>query len=178
MKKMTSLVVAAIAAVAALLAILGAQSPAQAYPDVRIDLSVDRMVLYSGQDFTATGSSNVDCDWNLEWAGQVRQGGGTEYKTTYVADKVRKTTKIPLQGTCVYTSPSTGQTATWERTITITVLPASSAVSPPVGSDLPNTGGPNPLFLCGGLALLLAGATAVTVARRRAEEAEIQASRA
>jgi hypothetical protein len=34
------------------------------------------------------------------------------------------------------------------------------------------------LILVGGLVLLLSGATAVTVARRRAEEAEIQASRA
>jgi LPXTG-motif cell wall-anchored protein len=58
------------------------------------------------------------------------------------------------------------------------VLPRSSAVSPPASSDLPNTGGPNIVFLFGGLALLLAGATAVTVARRRAEEAEIAASRA
>lgn len=178
MKKMTSLGVAAFAAVVAVLAILGAQSPAQAYPDVQIELTVDRMVLYGGQDFTATGTSNVDCSWNLEWAGQVRQGSGTTYKATYTAQKVSETTKIPLHGTCVYTSPTTKATATWERTIVITVLPQSSAVAAPVGSDLPNSGGPSLLFLFGGMALLLSGATAVTVARRRAEEAEIQASRA
>jgi LPXTG-motif cell wall-anchored protein len=51
-------------------------------------------------------------------------------------------------------------------------------VSPPGGSDLPNTGGPNLIVLLGGLVLLVTGATAVTFARRRAEEAEIQASRA
>jgi LPXTG-motif cell wall-anchored protein len=45
------------------------------------------------------------------------------------------------------------------------------------GSDLPNTGGPNMLFLVGGIVLLLSGATAVTVARRRAEAAEVRASR-
>jgi hypothetical protein len=178
MKKMTSLSVVAIAAVAAVLAILGAHTPAQAYPDVRIDLTVNRMVLYSGQDFTATGASDVDCAWNLEWAGQVRQGSDTRYETTYSAAKVDEATKIPLHATCVYNSPNTRGAATWERTIVITVLPQSSAVSPPVGSDLPNSGGPNLLFLLGGLALLFAGATSVSVARRRAEEAEIQASRA
>jgi hypothetical protein len=46
------------------------------------------------------------------------------------------------------------------------------------GSDLPNTGGPNRQFQVGGQLLVISGATAVTVARRRAEEAEIQASRA
>jgi hypothetical protein len=178
MKKLTSLGVAAFAALVAVLAIFGAQTPAQAYPDVRIELGVDRMVLFGGQDFTATASSNVDCAWNLEWAGQVRQGGGTSYRTTYTAARVEKTTKIPLHGTCVYTDPGSGQTATWDRTITITVRPQSTAVAGPVGSDLPSSGGPNLLFLLGGVALLFSGATAVTVARRRAEEAELQASRA
>jgi LPXTG-motif cell wall-anchored protein len=181
MKKFTSLGLAAFAAVVALLAVWGSQSPAQAYPDVRIELGVDRTVLYGGQDFTATASSNVDCAWNLEWAGMVRQGAssdGVDFKTVYTAAKVSKVTKIPLHGTCTYTAPSSRGATTWERTIVITVLPKSSAVAGPVGSDLPNTGGPNRLFLIGGLGLLLAGATAVTVARRRAEEAEIQASRA
>jgi LPXTG-motif cell wall-anchored protein len=181
MKKMTSLGVTAFAAVVALLAILGSQSPAQAYPDVRIDLTVNRTVLYGGQDFTATASSNVSCAWNLEWAGLVRQGNssdGSDFNTVYTAGKVAKVTKIPLHGTCVYTSPSTNAETIWDRTVVITVRPQSTAVAAPVGSDLPNTGGPNRLFLFGGVALLLAGATAVTVARRRAEEAEIQAFRA
>jgi LPXTG-motif cell wall-anchored protein len=60
----------------------------------------------------------------------------------------------------------------------ITVLPRNSAVSPPGGSDLPSTGGPDWRVLAGGMILLLSGATAVIVARRRAEEAEVQAFRA
>ena len=186
MKKLTSLGVAAFAALIAALATLAAQSPAQAYPEVQIGLKVDRQVLYGGQKFTATASSNVHCAWTLEWHGKVRTGNGSvgaDFVTTYTAPAVTRSTKIPLHGTCAYDSsetPSARSAATWQQTIQITVLPRSTAVSPPGGggSDLPNTGGPDWRVLVGGLVLLLSGATAVTVARRRAEEAEIQASRA
>jgi len=180
MKKLSSISALAFAALIAALALLGFSSPAQAYPDLRIDLRVDRSVLYGGESFTATASSQgTTCSWTLEWHGVSRQGSsstGSDFVTAYTAPKVHKVTKIPLHGTCVYSAPSTRGTATWSNTIMITVLPASTAVSPPGDSDLPNTGGPNLLFLLGGVGLLLAGATAVTVARRRAEEAEIQAS--
>ena len=90
-----------------------------------------------------------------------------------------------LRATCAYDgdekAPNTRTAATWQRTIEITVLPRRTAVSAPgvgAGSDLPNTGGPNRLFLAGGLVLLISGATAVTLARRRAEEAELQVTRA
>jgi LPXTG-motif cell wall-anchored protein len=178
MKKLASLgVVALIALVVSLV-----WSPtAQAYPEVQIDLTVNRHVLYGGQTFTATATANVTCDWTLEWNGDAREKSGAKFVTTYTAPEVSEITKVPLHGTCLYTAASSRSTATnasWQRTIMITVLPQSSAVSPPGSSDLPNTGGPNRVFLFGGLALLLAGATAVTVARRRAEEAEIAASRA
>jgi hypothetical protein len=186
MKKLTSLGVAAFAALIAVLAMLVAQSPAQAYPEVQIGLKVDRQVLYGGQKFTATASSNVHCSWTLEWNSKVRKGHSStnsDFRTTYTAPAVTETTKIPLHGTCSYDSsetPGARSAATWQHTIMITVLPRSSAVSPPGGggSDLPNTGGPDWKVLAGGLVLLLSGATAVTVARRRAEEAEIQASKA
>lgn len=182
MKKLTPLGALALAALIAVLAMVGFSGPAQAYPEVSIDLTVNRQQLYGGENFTATATStNTTCDWTLEWDGKVRTGSSTTgdpFKTTYTADEVTKITKIPLHGTCSYTAPTARGTATWQRTIIITVLPRSSAVSPPGGSDLPNTGGPNFVFLLGGLALLLSGAVAVTVARRRAEEAEIQASRA
>lgn len=184
MKKLTTIGAVALAALVAGLAMLWFSSPAQAYPDVRIDLSVNRSVLYGGEKFTATASSDgTTCAWTLTWNGVVREGGsstGNSFRTTYQAPQVKHVTKIPLHGTCTYdarTAPAARGTATWERTIMITVLPPSTAVSPPVGgSDLPNTGGPNLLFLLGGVGLLVAGATAVTMARRRAEEADIQAS--
>lgn len=187
MKKLMPLGVAAFAAFVAVLAILGAPSPAQAYPEISISLSVNRDVLYGGENFTATAQGNVTCDWDVEWNGSVRnahEAPNAAFNTTFTAPEVKKVTKIPLHGTCVYDAaeqPTAARTsAAWQRTIVITVLPRNSAVSPPVGSgsDLPSTGGPSLLFLFGGLGLLLAGATAVTVARRRAEEAEIQAHRA
>jgi LPXTG-motif cell wall-anchored protein len=185
MKKFFSLGLAAFAALVGVLAIVGSQSPAQAYPEISFGLTVNRDVLYSGQNFTATAHANVTCSWDLEWHGVVRKADerpNVDFVTTYTAPKVTKVTKIPLHGTCVYDAsevPSAARVdAAWQRTIVITVLPRHNAAAPPVGSDLPNTGGPNKLFLLGGLALLVAGATAVSVARRRAEEAEIQASRA
>lgn len=182
MKKLSSIGAIAFAGLIAALAILGFSSPAQAYPDVRIDLSVDRQTLYGGDTFTATGSSSgTTCSWTIEWNAQTRPGSsttGNPFRTVYKAPRVSKVTKIPLHGTCGYTAPTARGAASWQQTITITVLPRSAAVSAPGGSDLPNTGGPNKLFLLGGLVLLLSGATAVTVARRRAEEAELQASQA
>jgi LPXTG-motif cell wall-anchored protein len=186
MKKLSSIGAVVLGALVAALAILGFFTPAQAYPEASINLSVDRDVLYGGESFTAMAeSSGTTCSWRLEWDGRVRHGQSSKdnpFTTTYKAPKVKKTTKIPLHGTCTYTPPNTRSAATWQQTIMITVLPRRTAVSPPTsggsGSGMPNTGGPNVVFLIGGLVLLLSGATAVTVARRRAEEAEIQASRA
>lgn len=181
---MKKLLASCVVALIALLTTVGLAPAAQAYPDVTIDLTVNRQVLYGGENFTATGTSNVNCAWNLEWNGVVRNGAGSSgspFSTTYTAPPVTKITKIPLHGTCTYADPTVRRaaraaapSAVWQRTIMITVLPRGSATAPPDnGADLPNTGGPNILFLLGGLGLLLAGATAVTVARRRAEDADI-----
>jgi hypothetical protein len=200
MKKLSSLGTVVFAALVAGLAVLGFSVPAQAYPDAQIDLTVNRDTVYSGQKFEAKASSDTTCDWRLEWNGTVRTGQSSahhDFKATFTAPHVRRETKIPLDGTCRYSAQNARGTATWHRSVTITVLPPRSEVSPPKsgagagpkaavagpksavgGSDLPGTGGPNALFLVGGLVLLLSGATAVTVARRRAEEAEIRSSRA
>jgi LPXTG-motif cell wall-anchored protein len=193
MKKLSSIGAVVLGALIAALAILGFFTPAQAYPEVSINLTVDRQVIYGGESFTATASSDgTKCTWSLEWDGKVRHGESYtehdgqsytrhDFTTTYKAAHVKKTTKIPLHGNCSYSDNARG-TATWQETIMITVLPRRTAVSPPTGggsgTGMPNTGGPNIAFLIGGLVLLLSGATAVTVARRRAEEAELQASRA
>jgi LPXTG-motif cell wall-anchored protein len=176
-KKVLSL---GVAALVGLLAIIGLAPAAQAYPEVIIDLTAQPTVLYGGETFTATATSNVDCDWTLEWNGDSRdKNASQEFITTYTAPDVTKITKIPLHGTCVYTlpdgaTPVTGRQAakaaagplvTWKRTIMITVLPRGSAVSPP-GDDLPNTGGPNLWILLAGLGLLGVG-TAVTLRSRR-----------
>jgi hypothetical protein len=171
-----------LAAIAAVLVSLGFSSAAQAYPDVRLDLTVNHQVLYSGESFTATGISNVECSLNLEWNNVVRQSDPTtKFVTSYVAPQVSKITKIPLTGVCRYAAPTGGKASaagvsTLQRRITVTVLPRGSAaatVPNDTSADLPGTGGPNRVFLLSGLVLLLAGATAVSVARRRAEEVEL-----
>ncbi len=176
MKKLCCVVVAVFVAI---FVSLGFGSVAQAYPEVQISLSVDNKTVASSGSFTATATSNVDCSWNLAMNDKVRAGGGTRYVTTYTAPRVTEITEMPLTGRCTYTASegaarAAGELSTWERTVMITVLPAASAapaVAPPAqnGADLPNTGGPNWVVAAGGLTLLLAGATAVTVARRRAE---------
>jgi len=171
-----------LAAIAAVLVSMGFSSAAQAYPDVRLDLTVNHQVLYSGESFTATGVSTVECSLNLEWNKVVRTSDRTtRFVTSYVAPQVTKITKIPLTGVCRYTTPSGAKASapavsTLQRRITVTVLPrANAAATTPVdnSADLPGTGGPNRIVLLSGLVLLLAGATAVTVARRRAEEVEL-----
>ncbi len=177
---MKKYVFAVLAAIAALVVSLGGlTSSAQAYPDVRIDLGVNHPVVYGGEAFKATGTSNVGCSWKLDWNDVVRQGSGAKYVASYTAPTVNRITKIPLSGVCTYADPAasarTVATAdTWDRTITVTVLPRASAASPAsAGADLPGTGGPNLVVLLSGLGLLLAGATAVRVARRRADEVEL-----
>jgi len=177
---MTKFGYAAVAAIAALLGILGFSSSAQAYPDVQHSLTASHQVVFGGDSFTTTASANVDCAWDLEWNGQARQGDGTDFTTTYVAPQVSAVEKVELVGTCAYLEPATGSAkataATWEDRITITVRPGANGAASPAGNnsaDLPGTGGPNRVVLMGGLVLVLAGATAVTVARRRAEEAEL-----
>ena len=177
MKKYGYVVLAAIAAV---LVSLGFSSSAQAYPDARIDLSVNHQVIYAGDTFTVTASSTVPCALDVTWNDEVRHGpSGKTFATSYVAPAVSGVTKIPLTGACQVTEPSAGEavgTVTLHRKLTVTVLPRSdgSTATPADNSaDLPGTGGPNRVFLLSGLVLVLIGATAVTVARRRAEEVEL-----
>jgi LPXTG-motif cell wall-anchored protein len=184
MKKPSSTGGVALAALIGAIALLGFSTPAQAYPEAQVGISVDRSQLYVGESFSATGTSqSASCSWTMTWNGEERRGSssaGHDFVTSFRAPNVKHVTQIPLRGTCAFDAQSGRGTAAAERTVTVTVLPRSTEVSPPVGagSDLPNTGGPNALFLLGGVALLLVGATAVTVARRRAEEAETQAFRA
>ncbi|MCW2858068.1 MAG: hypothetical protein JWR52_3683 [Marmoricola sp.] len=162
-----------------LFAAIGFAPSAQAYPEVLINLSVNKQVLYSGQTFTATATANVVCDWTLEWNGDSRnRTGHNDFVTTYTAPDVTKVTPIPLHGTCGYTlpdgaTPVTGRVAagaaphvTWRRTIIVTVLP-SATVSPPTQGGLPNTGGPDLWILLGGLGLVAGGSLVIARSKRR-----------
>lgn len=177
MKNLSGLVVVAMLG---LLGVVGLAPAAQAYPDVNFNLTVNRQVVYGGQTFTATATSNVTCDWTLVWNGQrsdtTRTHTSSLFVTTYTADAVTKVTKIPLEGTCRYTVPTEraaagaharlAARATWHKTIMITVLPRGSALPPTTDTGLPNTGGPSIWLLVAGFALAGSGAIAVARSRR------------
>lgn len=156
------------------LATVGFAPAAQAYPDAQQNLTVDRQTLYGGESFTAFATSNVSCDWTLEWNGDSRDQTSEDFTTSYQAPIVTKVTEIPLNGTCLYDTLEEPRVAaraaavgTFEKTIMITVLPQSNAVSPPGDGDLPNTGGPNVWILIAGLVSVVAGALVIRSSKRR-----------
>ncbi len=170
MKKFALLLLATLIGV---LASVGLAPSAQAYPDAQQNLTVDRQVLYGGEAFTAFATSNVSCEWTLEWNGDTRVQTSEDFTTTYTAPVVTEITKIPLKGTCRYDtleeprlSAKDAGLGTFEKSITITVLPRGSAVSPPADGDLPNTGGPDLWILIAGLASLAAGVAVIRTAKR------------
>lgn len=171
MKKLASF---GVAVLIALFSALGLAPSAQAYPEPQFNLTVNHQVIYGGQQFTATATSEVTCDWTLEWNGDSRFKTASTFVTTYTAPVVTTITKIPLNATCVYAAASARKSAraaadaTWTRSVTITVLPNGSAVSPPSsGGNLPNAGGPRLWIMLAGFGSLLAGAAVVVTARRR-----------
>lgn len=179
MAKFASVIVALGAAV---LVTLGFAPAAHARTDVQINLGTSRHVLYGGDSFKATATANVSCDWALNWNGVGRQNVGAAFATTYVAPQVTRITKVPLTGACTYAAPSGAGSAgasaplsTWHRTIMVTILPRAYGAASPAGArtDLSGPGGPDQAVFFGGLALLLTGAGAVAVARRRAEGADL-----
>jgi LPXTG-motif cell wall-anchored protein len=166
--------------VVGLVAAIGFAPSAQAYPEVVINISVGRTVVFGLHDFTAVASANVTCNWTLEWNGVTRtRAGHKTFTTTFRAPNVSRVTRIPLHATCVYTVPSgaravtsrttatTASQATWRRTIVITVLPARGTVTPPSQGGIPNTGGPDLWILLAGLGLVATGGAVVVRSKRR-----------
>ena len=162
----------ALAAIVAALVSLGLSTSAEASPHARVGLTVSHKVVSSGDTFTAVGSSNVACRLAVEWNDVARLSGSTKrFATRYVAPQVTKVSTLPVTAECL---GSTGSSQ--RRSVDVTVLPrANGAAAAPDdrSADLPGSEGPNWAFLLSGLVLVLAGATAVTVARRRAEEVEL-----
>lgn len=172
-----------------LIVFLGAMTaPALAAPEAKggFSVTVDPSTLHSGQVLTATGRYSASCVWIITWNNERRTTTAKRIVATFVAPKVTKATRIPLQATCFYVSkvsarptppkPSARPNSTSQRitvmvppslrqTITVTVLPSGTIVSPPTpgggGGGLPNTGGPDLWILLAGIATLLVGASMV-----------------
>ncbi len=176
MNKLGTMIVVALLGI---LAAVGFAPAAQAYPDAQQNLTVDRQSLFGGESFTAFATSNVSCDWTLEWNGESRTQTSENFTTSFEAPIVTEATDIPLNGTCLYDSLEEPRVAAraaaqvaFEKTIVITVLPRSDEVSPPGdGDDLPNTGGPNLWILIAGLVALVGGAFVVRAAKSHRNQA-------
>jgi len=171
---MNKLGMAIVIALMGVLATVGLAPAALAYPEAQQNLTVDRQSLYGGESFTAFATSNVSCDWTLEWNGETRTQTSEDFTTSFEAPVVTEVTEIALNGSCAYDSleepraaAKAAAVATFEKTIIITVLPQGNAVSPPGDDDLPNTGGPNLWILIAGLASVLAGVVVIRSAKGR-----------
>lgn len=183
--------------VVALSCVAGAPA-AQADRGPRFTVTVDRHVVRGGERFTSTATATTECAWILEWGGDRRTTSARTLVATYSAPEVTRPTRIPLHATCFYAvsgNPRTNDRAgtnasvasgstqrvtvtvppSWRHTVVITVLPPSSAVSPPTsgggpghpGAGIPNMGGPALWALLAGICAVLLGGLAVRTSPRR-----------
>ena len=183
-----------LSAVAALLVGLGVSAGAQAASAPAFVLTVNADAVYSGQQLLVTARSRAACSWVIEWHGERRVARGQVIRATFTAPVVTAVTRIPLRARCFYdtapsarhrvASPPGGDGTAAQRlsvtvppshlrTLTVTVTPSGSTVSPPesgTGSpgpgDLPGTGGPAVGYLGAGLGAVLLGFAAVRASRR------------
>ena len=187
---MTKALLAAMVTLATLLVSVGTATPAQAYPEPAVSVTISDEIVVGGQKLVVHASASVSCDWGATFAGQDRAGEGKDFTASFKAPAVKKKTVFPLTVTCTYEDATaarkTAQAAgssTVSRTFSVTVLPPDSqgaggssgsggtqgvGLGAGPGGLLPGTGGPSAWLVLGGLALLLAGAASLAVARRRA----------
>lgn len=176
----------------AILAILGITlfgiGPASANP--RFTLTVSHTRLVSGHALTVTATSNVTCEWGIRWAGHTRLKRNAKVLVAhFIAPRVTKARKYRLLAICNYrartaastTRPGPARTTHhrvampvkaivpphWFRTIVITVEPRRVSTKPSTAVTLPDTGGPLGSLFVVGFGLVLTGAGAMRLARRR-----------
>lgn len=167
--------------------VMGPVLPAQAYPEITFDADVNHVQVSASDDLITHSEASVECDWTHEWGGKQQKGKGRTKDSTWSVPDVSEPTLMPVTFTCVYERSSGGKaaptTATWTRTIDVTVVPrgtsgarvaaqaraaAQGSFGPtPVRATLPATGGPGWLVLPGGLVLIVLGGLAAWYARRR-----------
>lgn len=186
--------------IAALILGVAVASAAQAAPGPRLSLTVDRKTAFVGQAVVATARANTTCSWLFVWGTERQVRTGRSASVAFVAPVVTRRTEVPLTARCFARTAVPGSTIgsagpvtpdgdaagqrlvvrvppSGEDTVTVTVLPAGNAVSPPgdsgvlPGSEaLPDAGGPVRGLLVAGLVSFLAGVLAVRYARRSRRE--------
>lgn len=161
--KKTAVVVAALLAALFSLSIGG---PAYAYPEPVISVGVSSDVLPPGGTFVVTGSSPHTCAWTVTFNGHTYTSTGTHLNVHLTAPSTPG--HYPVVVTCLLQDgPNAGETVV--RSLTITVQAPVAGGPAPTSSVLPEAGGPARALLYGGAGLVVLGAIAMLVARRRRE---------
>ncbi len=153
---------------------------AQAYPDPTITISIPGNEIIGGDTFDFTASSgDVDCDWTVTYGGAQQTGSGTSISGTYDTPAVSKRTATTITAVCEYqtATSSASAAATAEVSAADTASASATVYLLPRGGDtdggsddngaLPDTGGSNLWIVIVGAALLVVGAAALALSRRR-----------
>ena len=182
----------AVAFVTALLSVFGATAAnAASYGPPAFTVTVNPTAVSTGDTFTVTFTSSVNCAWTLdEFEGQTAPAGsGKTYVVTLTAPDAAGTYSFTAECTWDPDATTTSGPASRSHKVipavyvanasadTLLAAPQTDPVTGTVtvgssdsGSDngsLPNTGGSNESLLIAGGALVLVGAAVTVAARRR-----------
>lgn len=165
---------------AAVIVVLGSATSAFAdYETPSVELQLDPTTVVGGQSFTATATSNQDCEsWSIVFDGPTTDGpaggSGTQAVTEFSTTPVEQIETGTVTATCTYDDGlKASALVDLSATADITVNPAGVA-GPIDGGDggdgdfggLAGTGGPHLWLAIGGAALTALGAGAVVRSRR------------
>lgn len=173
---------------AAVLVVLGSSTSAFAadstpppYEAPSVELQLNPTAVTGGSSFTATATSNQDCDsWAISFVGPTTDGPGSGSGTT--AETVFSTTEVDaietgtVTATCTFDDGSLKPSAAAQLSATADITVSPAGVLPPIDGGnggggfggLANTGGPHLWLAIGGALLTLVGAGAVVRSRRLA----------
>lgn len=130
---MKKALVAAMVTLATFLVSAGTLTPAHAYPEPAVRVTISDEIVVGGQKLVVNASASVSCAWTATFAGQKRRGAGEDFTATFKAPKVKKKTVYPVTVSCSYADASAARTtadnpgtSTVSRTFRVTVLPPDS----------------------------------------------------
>jgi len=177
---MKKLLMIGLAALSLTMVSFGLVAPAQAYPELSCNVTVNAQRVASGdvlkvhavsQQFTTEARAAADAvSWRAEFDGVVRTARSSTFDTSFKVPSFAEPTTRRLVVRAIMPDATTNCV----KTLDIAAGVADQAVLAPgdggnngVGGDnLPNTGGPRLIFLILGLGLVVAGGAAVRQSRK------------
>lgn len=176
MKKFVSI---GLGALSVLVLALGLVPPAQAYPELSCNVTVNAQRVASGdvlkvhatsQQFTTEAKAAADAvSWRAVFDGVVRTARSSTFDTSFDVPTFAEPTTRRL----VVRAVMPDSTTSCERSLDIAAgVAADDVVAGPggdngvAGENLPNTGGPRLIFLILGVGLVVAGGAAVRQSRK------------